>query len=120
MLLWVWEVVLAEEVEAWLLDLDDVSYDRVAAAIDELEDDGPGLGRPLVDRIHGSTLHNLKELRPGSAGGSELRILFVFDPQRRAVLLVVGDRSGQWSSWYEEAIPLAEARYDRWGRGEYD
>jgi hypothetical protein len=47
----------------------------VAEAIDRLLDDGPALGRPLADRITGSRLHNLKELRPGSSGTRELRIL---------------------------------------------
>jgi hypothetical protein len=47
----------------------------------------------------------------GSIGASEVRILFIFDPERRAVLLIAGDKAGQWSAWYREAIPLAEARY---------
>ncbi len=72
----------------------------------------PGLGRPLADRISGSSLHNLKELRPASAGQSEVRILFAFDPHRRAVLLVAGDKSGNWKRWYLDAIPLAERRYE--------
>ncbi|WP_420884766.1 hypothetical protein [Actinomadura geliboluensis] len=38
-------------------------------------------------------------------------MLFVFDPDRAAIFLVAGDRAGQWSRWYDEAIPLAEARY---------
>ncbi len=38
-------------------------------------------------------------------------VLFVFDPERRAVLLVAGDKAGQWSAWYERAIPPAEARF---------
>ena len=42
--------------------------DRSWTSIDRLIDDGPSLGRPLVDRIAGSRLHNLKELRPGSSG----------------------------------------------------
>ncbi|MHB1498041.1 MAG: type II toxin-antitoxin system RelE/ParE family toxin, partial [Acidimicrobiales bacterium] len=66
----------------------------MAAAIDKLEADGPTLGRPLVDVVKGSKLHNLKELRPGSAGAGEVRLLFVFDPTRRAVLLVAGDKAG--------------------------
>ena len=70
------------------------------------------LGRPLVDRIKSSILHNLKELRPGSAGTTEIRILFVFDPTRNAVLLVAGDKAGQRNTWYRQAIPLAEARYE--------
>jgi len=75
---------------------DPVTRRLVAEAIDRLMDEGPSLGRPLADRIAGSRLHNLKELRPGSSGASEVRILFIFDPVRNAVLLVAGDKSGRW------------------------
>jgi hypothetical protein len=51
------------------------------------------------------------EPRPGSAGSSETRLLFAFDPIRQAVLLVGGDKSGGWQSWYRTAIPEAEAAY---------
>ena len=40
-----------------------------------------------------------------------MRLLFVFDPQRRAVCLVGGDKSGKWSEWYKTAIPQAEEAY---------
>ena len=43
-----------------------------------------------------------------------MRVLFVFDPKRRAVLLVGGDKSGRWQDWYKTNIPLAEQRYERW------
>ncbi len=76
-------------------------------AIDLLAEAGPGLGRPLVDTIHGSTLANLKELRPGT-----VRILFAFDPWHASILLVAGDKAGRWQQWYTEAIPLAEQRYE--------
>lgn len=105
---------MLDEVEDWLLALDDDSYDQVAAAIDKLERDGPTLGRPLVDRVEGSRHHNMKELRPGSAGRTEIRILFIFDPERRAVLLVAGDKTGNWKGWYDTNIPLADRRYDTW------
>ena len=59
-----------------------------------LERGGPAEGRPLVDTITGSKIPNMKELRPGSAGHSEIRILFVFDPWRAAILLVAGDKAG--------------------------
>jgi hypothetical protein len=106
-----WDVVLVDEVEQWFLLLDPDTATLVGAAIDVLAESGPTLGRPLVDRIKGSSLHNLKELRPGSAGGSEIRILFVFDPLRQAVLLVAGDKAGAWKSWYPTAIAEAERRY---------
>ena len=62
--------------------------------------------------VHHTRLSNLKELRPGSAGRSEIRILYIFDPRRNAVLLVAGDKAGKWEAWYRQAIPLAEQRYE--------
>lgn len=64
-----------------------------------------------MDRIKGSKYHNMKELRPASAGATEVRILFAFDPRREAIFLVAGDKSGNWEGWYREAIPLADERY---------
>jgi hypothetical protein len=109
-----WEVWLWEDVESWVLALDEDSYDLVAAAIDQLAQDGPTLGRPLVDRIQSSRHDNMKELRPGSAGGTEVRVLFAFDVRRRAILLVAGDKSGQWTQWYSDNVPIADARFDEW------
>ena len=108
-----WEVYLTDEVDEWLdaLVADEDSYRQVVFAIEALADQGPNLGRPLVDRIKGSSLHNLKELRPGSAGSTEIRILMIFDPWRSAVLLVAGDKSGDWTGWYRRAIPRAEHLY---------
>ncbi|BFU43275.1 type II toxin-antitoxin system RelE/ParE family toxin [Krasilnikovia sp. MM14-A1004] len=112
-----WDVVLVNAVEDWFLDLcesDPATANRVMEAIDHLAEAGPGLGRPMVDRIHGSRLHNLKELRPGSAGRSEIRLLFIFDAERDAVILVAGDKAGQWNRWYRDNIPVAEHRYEQY------
>jgi len=90
-----WTVILVDEVADWYLELanhDPETAKLVAAAIDLLEAKGPALGRPLVDSIEGSSIHNMKELRPSSRGRSEIRMLFVFDPARQAVLLVAGDK----------------------------
>lgn len=118
-----WTVILLEEVLDWYeaLALRDVeAAELVESAIDQLEIHRPSLGRPAVDRITGSSVHNLKELRPGSSGRTEIRILFVFDPDRQAILLVAGDKSGQWRDWYRENIPVAERRYAKWLAGEYE
>ncbi|MFE9915004.1 type II toxin-antitoxin system RelE/ParE family toxin [Micromonospora sp. NPDC005553] len=69
------------------------------------------LGRPLVDRLKGSIFHHMKELRPGSTGSTEVRMIFAFDPVREAVFLVAGDKSGQWQTWYKTAVPLADDRF---------
>lgn len=106
-----WEVETSL-VRKWLLSLDERSYELVVAALELLEEIGPGLGRPLVDTVAGSRHRNMKELRPGSRGNSELRVLFAFDPERRAILLVAGDKRGEWQKWYEQYIPLADRRFD--------
>jgi hypothetical protein len=110
----VWEVILLEEVEDWFLNLEGKTAEQVEAAIDNLAERGPALGRPLVDTVHHSSVSNLKELRPGSEGSTEVRILFAFDPWRQAVLLVAGDKSGQWKDWYRLNVPVAEERFDAW------
>lgn len=102
-----WEIFVVDEVREWIDSLDQASHARVVQAIDLLAEIRPGLGRPLVDTIHGSSITNLKELRPGA-----VRILFAFDPWRASILLVGGDKAGQWNAWYREAIPLAEQRYE--------
>jgi hypothetical protein len=39
-------------------------------------------------------------------------VLFAFDPKRRAILLVGGDKARAWSRWYEVNVPIADQRYD--------
>ena len=63
------------------------------AAIEELREHGPRLGRPRAASISGSRHHNMKELR--SAGG-HLRALFAFDPRRHAVILLGGHKTNDW------------------------
>jgi hypothetical protein len=79
-----------------------------------------GVGDPLCDldwigraqaEHDGSAIHHLKELRPGSRGRSEIRIIFAFDPARSALLLLGGDKAGNWQRWYRDNIPIAERLY---------
>lgn len=101
-----------EQVADWLASLDDRSYEQVFAALELLQERGPQLGRPIVDTVTASRHKNMKELRPGSAGRSELRILFAFDPERKAILLVAGDKAGNWKRWYIKNIPAADDAFD--------
>lgn len=105
-------VVDAELIEDWLKTVDEVTFDLIGAAVEILAEQGPNLGRPLVDSVVASRHSNMKELRPGSSGRSEVRILFAFDPQRAAILLVAGDKQGQWRRWYKTNIPIADEKYD--------
>ena len=96
-----------------MLSLDDGTYLQVRAALQVLAENGPQLGRPLVDSVSGSRHRNMKELRPGSAGRSEIRILFAFDARRAAIMLLAGDKSGQWSKWYSRAVYEADNLFDQ-------
>ncbi len=40
-----------------------------------------------------------------------MRLLFVCDPDRQAVILAGGDRAGNWSGWYRMAVPQTEQAY---------
>jgi len=62
----------------------------------------------VVDTLEGSRLLNLKELRPKR---ENIRILFVFDPRRTAILLLGGSKTNDWRGWYERSIPEAERLY---------
>ena len=107
-----WEVLVTDEFERWWRTLPHEHQEALTARIAMLRDHGPALGRPTIDTIQASRLANLKELR-ASLGRAHLRVLFVFDPSRRAVLLVGGNKAGQWQSWYRRAIPEAERLYAR-------
>lgn len=105
-------------IEPWLDDQDDASVASIFAALECLQERGPSLGRPLVDTLAGSKVKNLKELRPAAPGESEIRVIFAFDQERRAIMLLGGDKSkgkngkAKWSGWYKKAIPEAEKLYE--------
>jgi hypothetical protein len=56
-----------------------------------------------------SYIHNLECYR---RHGRPYRVLYVFDPQRNAVLLICGDKTGN-EQWYETFVPLADRLYER-------
>jgi hypothetical protein len=107
-----WSVDFHPACEAWARELKQLDAEALLAAIGVLRDVGPTLGRPLVDTIKGSRHANMKELRPGSTGRTEVRVLFAFDRERKAILLVGGDKSDNWTAWYETNVPIADDRLD--------
>lgn len=102
-----WEVVRTDEFRRWVAGLGAERRAQVEGAIHRVASIGPLLGRPRVDSIRDSRIHNLKEL--GIHDG--VRILFAFDPNRRAVMLVGGNKTGRWDRWYHQFIPRAERLY---------
>ena len=76
-----------------------------------LQEFGPQLGRPRVDTLKGSRHANMKELRVSAADG-EWRVAFAFDPKRKAILLVAGDKSGvSEKRFYRRLIAKADERF---------
>jgi hypothetical protein len=67
-----------------------------------LQQFGLQLGRPRVNPLHGSRHANMKEVRFSAAGG-EWRVAFAFDPKRKAILLVAGDKSGVSEGGFTES-----------------
>jgi hypothetical protein len=106
-----WEVEYTDQFAAWFGDLDEKTQDAINGAVMLLESRGPGLGRPYADSIKTSRHPHMKELRPPRAN---IRVLFAFDPRRAAILLIGGDKSHRWQSWYQEAVPLADRLYDEY------
>jgi hypothetical protein len=105
-----WEVEVTDQFNEWWEGLTADQQDSVTDRVDLLAESGPGLGRPVVERVHSSRHHNMKELR--AAKGGALRVLFMFDPRRQVILLLGGDKSGQWEAWYGWAVPVADDLYD--------
>lgn len=104
-----WEIEGTDAFEAWFLALSAAEAAAVTDVVDLLSQSGPGLRRPLVGHIKGSRHANMREL---IVTYGDLRILFVFDPRRTAILLLGGSKTDRWTEWYEKNVPLADERYD--------
>lgn len=104
-----WLVVFTEKYEAWFQELPAKDKAAIATDLEVLRSLGPMLGRPYVDHIKSSAFPNLKELRTGFAGHS-YRTLFAFDPERKAILLIGGDKKGKnQQKFYQQLIAQADA-----------
>jgi len=100
-----WGVEFTDEFGDWWASLTEDEQVAIAGRVRLLQEHGPSLRRPTVRAIKGSK-HDpqMKELRI-TVGRGQLRILFLFDPRRVAVLLVGGNKTGQWNAWYATANP---------------
>ena len=86
---------------------------RTPRTIKILQQFGPHLGRPRVDTLNASKHANMKELRFDAADGV-WRFAFAFDPKRRAVVLVGGDKSGGGEKrFYRQLITKADDRFNK-------
>ena len=107
-----WTVEIGDEFEPEFNELHEDVRTEVLALSRVLQQFGPQLGRPRVDTLNGSRHANMKELRFSAADG-EWRVAFAFDPKRKAILLVAGDKSGvSEEKFYRQLIAKADERFD--------
>lgn len=106
-----WEVSLGDEFDSEFENLSQLVQDELLASAKLLEAFGPQLGRPHVDTLNDSSFANMKELRFAADDGV-WRVAFAFDPERKAILLVAGDKSGgSEKRFYRTLIAKADKRY---------
>ncbi len=107
-----WEVELHDDFEPEFDDFDEEVQDEIFALGEVLKEYGPELGRPKADTLNGSKHANMKELR-FKADDGVWRVAFAFDPKRKAILLVAGDKSGgSEKRFYRQLIKKADERFD--------
>lgn len=103
------EVLGTDEFEEWFLGLGSADARAVVRGVGLLEAKGLALGFPHSSALGGSR-YALRELRVQSSG-RPLRIVYAFDPQRQAVLILGGDKTGD-DRFYVWMIPKAEAIWE--------
>ncbi len=107
-----WAVDIGDEFEPEFDALHEDVQTEILALARLLQQFGPQLGRPRVDTLKGSSHANMKELRFDAADGV-WRVAFAFDPKRKAILLVAGDKSGvSEKKLYRALIRKADGRFD--------
>jgi len=105
-----WEIERTDQLAEWINSLDDDAREAILKNLIILKEIGPKLGRPYVDTIKQSRHKNMKELRTQNKMRL-FRIFFTFDLERKAILLIGGDKRGD-KRFYEKMIPIADDLYD--------
>lgn len=105
-----WTVITTDLFNEWLEQQDESTQEKVLAALVVLQQQGPSLGRPLVDTVYNSKFANMKELRVQHRG-KPLIAFFAFDPLRQAIVLCIADKGGK-KRFYKEMLDIADEQYE--------
>jgi hypothetical protein len=107
-----WEVATTDEFDEWFAELDEDAQAEIIAKVELLKLLGPRLSRPHADTLSGAKHANMKELRADTAD-KVMRIAFAFDPERKAILLVAGNKTGVGQKrFYKQLIAKADELFD--------
>jgi len=110
----VWKVETTDEHDAWFFDQEKDGQASIRMKVELLAEYGPHLPRPYADTLKGSKLNNLKELRIQTIDHL-FRVAFLFDEERKAILLIGGDKKGKNEKrFYQNLIKKAEEIYENY------
>lgn len=104
------EVLFTDEFEIWWNSLTLEEQESVAHDVNILRQQGTALRFPRSSGIAQSKHSHMRELRI-QHHGRPFRVLYAFNPERAAVLLIGGDKTGN-TRWYEIFVPIADRLYD--------
>jgi hypothetical protein len=114
-----WQTAETKEFDIWFDSLEEIDQVQIIAAIRYLREHGPSARMPVSAPIRQPNSCGMKELRPGSSGRSEIRILYAFDTSRKAILLLGGDKAARrddWAAWYDRNVPIADRLFSHYCR----
>ncbi len=107
-----WKVLTTADLDGWFSGLGEDEQAEIIAKVELLKLLGPQLSRPHADTLNGSKHANMKELRADTKT-SIMRIAFAFDPDREAILLVGGNKTGvSQKRFYKQLIAKADELYE--------
>jgi hypothetical protein len=107
-----WKVDTTDEYDTWFIEQTGEGQASIRMKVELLAEYGPYLSRPHADTLKGSKLANLKELR-SHTDNNVFRVAFIFDEERKAILLIGGDKKGKnENQFYRNLIKQAEEIYD--------
>jgi len=107
-----WDVEYTDEFEEWWEALNEDEQDAVDRSVGLLEDKGPLLKFPYSSDVRKSRHGAMRELR-SQCKGNPLRTFYAFDPNRTAILLIGGDKTGN-DNFYDEMVPKADQIFDEY------
>jgi hypothetical protein len=108
----IWEIITSESYDVWFQEQTEDDKVIIRSKVYLLGEYGPNLKRPHTDTLKGSKkLVNLKELR-SKTDAHEFRVAYIFDPERKGILLTGGDKKGKnQKKFYKDLIREAEQIY---------
>ncbi|BAY36624.1 hypothetical protein NIES2111_09510 [Nostoc sp. NIES-2111] len=107
-----WEILFHDEFLPEFYELAIEVQEELLAHAKLLESQGTLLRRPHADTLKGSRHKNMKELR-FYANDGVWRVAFAFDPQKKGILLVAGNKAGiSEKRFYKQLIKKADQRFE--------